>query len=863
MKTSNFIAQAVLKTGIGLACFATLPAAAQKKLALSKPVIALSAENDTVGSSQNLLCLDIATNVDIAVTSSQPWATIIRNNKNVYVKVAENTDEEARTALITIADKDKKARSRYVRLVQQRSNASEYVLGDIELKVSSAKTNTYQPGGEIEKSIDGNFSTTYHSQWSAAISKENPAILEYFFTSTDQIDYLTYHPRPGGGNGNFAQLEIWYKTASDNDYVKFGDFDFNYSSSPTSITFPQPLKNPRAIKFVVNSGTGNFASCSEMKFFKIRERDPEFDIFGDELCTTLKEGVAQTDIDALENPFIRNLAQKLFNKEYNTEYRVSQYECLLSPQALSEQWSTPGKLYDQVQGATGIMLRPGKTIVMASGIPANKSVGLRVIGWTVEDLGTFKNGFKSEQYALRNGVNIIDKTSDWNGLAYLDYFDYNPEQYADSPVKIHIVNGKVNGILSPDKSNEEMDEILRNAAYTTIDLMGSRVHSVWETSALLTYTKGQYRRYMNVLDTLIAWEHRLIGLEKYNRIPKNKTLAYVNYDYYMYQGGMGVTFKYDTQYRCCSPDNIMYRDDDVVWGLSHEWGHQHQMNPYFCWAGLSESSNNMNSCYNVLHMGYTGSRVSNGWQRARTDLLNDGAKRTVSGARSRAYYENSRWSWNTELRDLARSMVNDTIIPAQTDNLERSVSINEVNVESNLAPFFMLHCHFTPTLPDYTPDLYEALRCTDTNEDKYAILAGAQNGVSGKYDQYKATYPNSVWITRNYIQASSSTWLNSVPYIFNYVRNASKISGYNLYPYFEKWGFFRLIANVIGDYGDKLYAMTKEMKDEFKADMEKLVTEGYTDKDGNTIRLKTMPEEMINEISNAPIPRFQTPDIPN
>lgn len=62
----------------------------------------------------------------------------------------------------------------------------------------------------------------------------------------------------------------------------------------------------------------------------------------------------------------------------------------------------------------------------------------------------------------------------------------------------------------------------------------------------------------------------------------------------------------------------MYNDFDAIWGLSHEWGHQHQMAPYFNWAGQGECTNNMNSCYNTLHMGYKGedaSRIQNSWMQ--------------------------------------------------------------------------------------------------------------------------------------------------------------------------------------------------------------------------------------------------------
>ena len=52
---------------------------------------------------------------------------------------------------------------------------------------------------------------------------------------------------------------------------------------------------------------------------------------------------------------------------------------------------------------------------------------------------------------------------------------------------------------------------------------------------------------------------------------------------------------------------------------------------------------------------------------------------------------------------------------------------------------------------------------------------------------------------------------NSVPFAFNYIRKASKLTGYNLFPYFEKFGFFRTVFMEINDYGNKYVAQTKDM----------------------------------------------------
>jgi len=155
-------------------------------------------------------------------------------------------------------------------------------------------------------------------------------------------------------------------------------------------------------------------------------------------------------------------------------------------------------------------------------------------------------------------------------------------------------------------------------------------------------------------------------------------------------------------------------------------------------------------------------------------------------------------------------------------------------------------------------DLYQSLRNTPKTDtpDKYELLARAQDGESGAYEKFIAAYPESVWTTQGYITASSNRYQNTLPFIYNYMVKASKLCGYNLYPYFEKWGFFRNIAIHIGDYADYYYVMMDDMFDEIESDMEAL-----TDDEGN--KLKTMDDDLIETISTADIPHFSTPDIPN
>ena len=426
--------------------------------------------------------------------------------------------------------------------------------------------------------------------------------------------------------------------------------------------------------------------------------------------------------------------------------------------------------------------------------------------------------------------------------------------------------------------NEEMYELTGKAVNVCMDVLGKKVHSVWTSKGLHDYCRATkkdpkdpkeervlgYRQYMNVLDSLIQWEHDLLGFTKYNSLPDNRTMAYTNYTYYMFQGGFGVSFHHDQESRVLDCNTLVHNDDDAIWGLSHEWGHQHQMHPYFCWGGMGEVTNNMNSYYNIMKMGYHSSEKINNWVAARRHFVDadyTDIETATSGQRGSRYsgkrhlaYEKRSAQPNEALRAFCETM-KDSIVADYSKTPGKALHNVEVGVGEVLCPFVMLYNYFTTHgKPDFAPDWYEALRQNDNENgsvvekqdglDKYEALASAQNNnKNGKYAVFAAKYPNSCWITKGYITKSSNPAGNTMPFVLNYIRKVSRISGYNLLPYFERWGFLRTIAIYIGDYGNYFSVFTPEMYEEFKNDMDALVADGT---------LKAMPEGMVEDISNSP-----------
>lgn len=862
------------------------PVMAQNGLPTTTIPMIVTPHNQTINYRERTMSFAISSNTNYTIMSNAAWLKATKEaNGTIIVHAEQNYNSLKRTGILTFTSGNLIKQFS----VTQGEDESVEFLKDNSLIIPSSATDNQHNGSEtVKNTYDQNTSTLYHSPYSGGISSSNTAILTYNFTNVDVINTVTYVPRSGGDNGNFGQVAVYYKLSGQSTYTLYNNYDFGYSSGNRTIAFTGGLQKPVSIQFVVSSGKNGFASCAEMEFRKSESASSLYNMFNDDMLTTLKPSVTQANIDTISNPFVKALATQIFNKTYTTEYRVGTYNCKISPNTLSNEWNAPGKLYDQIDGPTGINVTPGKHAVYVTGLADGQSVPMRVVAWFSQDLykndkgETVGGGPADYNYTLRNGMNVINYTGTKDGLAYIRYYADTDSAVAVSPnVKVHFINGQINGYLSPDKTNDEMDKILANATNRCIDLYGSKVHSIWESAALRASCKTTdsklkgYRQYMNVLDTLVHWEQELLGFMKYGREPKGShTMAYVNYTYYMFQGSYGVSFKYDNQSRVLNCNNIVYNDDDAIWGLSHEWGHQHQMTPYFCWSGLSESSNNMNSCYNVLHMGYSGShgaRIQDNWTKAYNEFVSetayyDGATKvyypgTGSSKRADAQKYASEFNWCSELQQAATKQ--DTIITSVKTDPEHAVSTNEVYVEQNTAPFFMLYCYFSGEggKPDYAKDMYEALRQTDDvngstiekkdGVDKYEMLASIQNGnKNNKYMAFKNKYATSCWITNGYITAGLNYTQNSVPFIMNYIRKVSRISGYNLFPFFDKFGFLRTICLRIDDYGTKHYAMTAAMKAEFKADMEAL-------------GLKTLTDTMIEKISHSSIPTFKTPVFPN
>ena len=561
---------------------------------------------------------------------------------------------------------------------------------------TSATASSTQSGYGIELSFDDKTNTFYHCLNSGfnASNESTWPVLDYFFEKSFNIGSITYIPRQSNSNGNFGVVEIYTRCDGSDEYKLVKVHDFGKLNVTATVELSGDMcANVNSVRFRIRSGSGTnkeLAACAEMRFKKRMFASSDVKVFADDVYSKLVDGVTLSDIEKVEDPILNGIAKGLYTHTYSSEGRVSSLEPVMSP---ADQCSIyKSRTYSYYQGATGIMLGKGTNILIVSGIPESKgSLGVMVRSW-------LPTNDQSENFTVTNGINIINKTSDWNGLVYISNFYSQSEMNAGNTgtVKVHVVNGAVNGVLSPNLTNEENQKILDNACHGVIDLMGSHVQAIWQTESVKKYAKGQYVRYMNMLDQEIIWIHRMMGIEKYGLKLNNRSLIFTcNYNY-MTQTGTGIAMNMSQEPRLVNPDNILSKDDDVVWGMAHEWGHQHQMDPYLRWSGTWEVTNNLNACYNSLRMGYVPARIDAGRVTGVNTLVKDNHSKVVSSMRTSAINTaktGTDFDWSPSLKAFAAAQ-NDTIRAFATDK-DRALSVFEADISSYLELFFMVQAYFS------------------------------------------------------------------------------------------------------------------------------------------------------------------------
>lgn len=543
-----------------------------------------------------------------------PETKSMKENTHLFA-VSENPKQESRFTTICFAQTEGGNLKKELLVTQEYRN-TEYNpsdpegLGDIFITVKSGYASAYQNGEEIEKSFDGDPSTVYHSPWGGT---KFPVTLEYNFEDREKVDYILYKPRSSGDNGLMGKFELWVSEGSNASFTKIGDYDFKESQSPSVINFPEPRKEVHGFRFVVHSGKNNFISCAEMEFYRKGEQVNDLSsIFSDNIYSTLKNDVTQSQINAMENPFFRNIAQSLFDNTYNTDFRVQEFEAYPTIASTANELMTNG--YCPYENATGIYFEGGKEAVVIVGDAGGNNISL-----VVHDFDKDTN----EAHYLFPGINSIMIQN--GGLGYINYFtdDWKTAQ----PVKIHIPSGKVNGYFDKNRhSAADWNTLLNNSVCRYFDLKGDFINLAYTVPTLKKYCSDG-PDLIRLYDEIVTIEHEVMGLVKYNRRPKNHMFARV-VESGLYADGIGAAFAEDVMKELADPVGL--RSGNGVWAIAHELGHVNQIRPGLKWVSTTEVTNNVYSACVLYH--YAKDKMN-----LERERVNDGDNNHVLGGRFNSY----------------------------------------------------------------------------------------------------------------------------------------------------------------------------------------------------------------------------------
>ena len=488
-------------------------------------------------------------------------------------------------------------------------------LGDIFLPIASGKASEFNSDDEsIEKSFDGTASTWYHSRWYGTVL---PVKLEYTFETPQDVDYFVYKPRGSGNNGNWKKFDLYVSTAQKENYEKIASYDFTGSSSSSKISFAEPLKGVKSFRFEVNEAVGGVVSCGEMEFY--RNAAPVAgltEVFADELCSELRADVDQRKIDGLENNFFRMIAQSLYDKTYDLEYRVQTYEPYREINDLATEMKTSG--YNPFENPTGIYFKDGEEAVVILGNTNGEQVNLKVY-----DFDAVRQGNSTPDpvsYPLNEGINKLRIVH--GGLSYIEY--YTPNWRTASALKLHIASGKVNGYY--DKHRDALAnwrEILNKATYGCIDIKGDRINLVFGVNSVKTHC-DDLGDLIQSYDNIVKLEHELMGLDQHNRRPKNHMFGRVTKDG-LFADGWGAGW-----YEGCMNELANAAKSKGNWAIAHELGHVNQISPGLKWVSTTEVTNNV---YSVC-VRYQFGRDSMPLEQ---EKCNDGNNNNVLGGRFNSY----------------------------------------------------------------------------------------------------------------------------------------------------------------------------------------------------------------------------------
>ena len=432
-----------------------------------------------------------------------------------------------------------------------------------------------------------------------------------------------------------------------------------------------------------------------MEFYQTNQNKFDYTtIFTDETCSALQEGITEKEITKMPGETYQKLALALLKGTYDKEYRIADYRPYQSPMIMASINKTSE--YGLRDNPTGIYVDKGEEVLVLVGETHGQNISM-----IVQDLvnGGY-NGAKT--YPLKKGENKI--TVETGGLVYIQNItqDYIPLDLSDptdkaaadaKTVTVHFPFGKVNGYYDINKgtTQEEWEEMLRNARWQDIDVVGKYVVVTWAVQNYRDYNSN-IREMVDLFDTVVEREWTLMGLFKYHNNPDKRLFANRMYLHIEHQAKNPYSATNHTAYLpsyaevFCSPERMKARS----WVLGHEIGHSNQTRPGLKWTGTTEVTNNIMSMDVSVYLSGESKLVTGGYYEEAIDYI-------VKGRH-----------------------------PHIMDKWEEDGLAEEHMYSCKLVPFWQLKLFMDANgYTDFYPDLYEHYRVTpdlDTSVKTQGIL---------------------------------------------------------------------------------------------------------------------------------------------
>ncbi len=194
-----------------------------------------------------------------------------------------------------------------------------------------------------------------------------------------------------------------------------------------------------------------------------------------------------------------------------------------------------------------------------------------------------------ERYPLRQGANSISIKR--SGLAYIDY--RHDDGCRAKPITVSLRGGTINGLFSRHDDAETWRRLLAKAPAGILDMVGERCQIAYPVERLRKSAPNEGGEVLALYDRIVELQQTLMGWDAEGIHPGNHVLCRVMWRGFMQADGEGAGFHNNTIEGITNPRSLR----EGAWGVAHELGHVNQVRPAFCWAGLTEVSNNVFSAW--------------------------------------------------------------------------------------------------------------------------------------------------------------------------------------------------------------------------------------------------------------------------